>query len=140
MGIIWGKIIYSMGYLEERKTSDSFFDSLETQNFIIVGMMILSYAPKMLNYISMKTFAIGAIFSLILYYIIISIIKINKDKNLEDGNTEDRDIVKVVSREDFVAGYIGQSETKTMSLLKSNIGRVLFIVQLLEIWIMERLF
>jgi len=41
------------------------------------------------------------------------------DKNFEQ--------IKIVSREDFVGGYLGQTALKTESLLKSNLGKVLFI-------------
>lgn len=35
--------------------------------------------------------------------------------------------IKIVSRPDFVAEYLGQTAIKTLDLLKSNIGKVLFI-------------
>ena len=39
----------------------------------------------------------------------------------------DRDIITVVSRDDFVAGFMGQTASKTKKLLEANIGKVLFI-------------
>ena len=36
-------------------------------------------------------------------------------------------IIKVVSRPDFVAEYLGQTAIKTLDLLKNNLGKVLFI-------------
>lgn len=44
------------------------------------------------------------------------------------SNSEiDRSIIKVVSRKDFVAEYLGQTAIKTKKLLNANIGKVLFI-------------
>lgn len=37
------------------------------------------------------------------------------------------DIIKVVSREDFIAEYVGQTDVKTRKLLEANRGKVLFI-------------
>jgi DNA polymerase III delta prime subunit len=45
----------------------------------------------------------------------------------KSGKVNDRDIIKVVSRQDFVADYVGQTATKTKALLYSNLGKVLFI-------------
>ncbi len=41
--------------------------------------------------------------------------------------TSDRDIITVVSRDDFMAPYMGQTASKTKKLLEANIGKVLFI-------------
>ncbi len=45
----------------------------------------------------------------------------------EISNFSDRDIITVVSREDFIGGFMGQTATKTKKLLEDNIGKVLFI-------------
>ena len=47
------------------------------------------------------------------------------DKKLDQ--IQDRDIITVVSRQDFVADYVGQTATKTKALLYSNLGKVIFI-------------
>ena len=39
----------------------------------------------------------------------------------------DRDIITVVSREDFIGGFMGQTAAKTKKLLEDNVGKVLFI-------------
>lgn len=44
-------------------------------------------------------------------------------KNQDPGN----DIIRIVSRGDFVAGYLGQTAIKTKELLMKNKGKVLFI-------------
>jgi DNA polymerase III delta prime subunit len=47
------------------------------------------------------------------------------DRNINQIN--DRDIITVVSREDFVAGFLGQTAIKTKALLHANLGKVIFI-------------
>jgi len=48
-----------------------------------------------------------------------------KKKKTRDLNYDD--LVKTVSREDFVGPYVGWTEEKTMKLLTDNIGKVLFV-------------
>jgi hypothetical protein len=43
------------------------------------------------------------------------------DKNIKQMN--DRDLIKVVSRQDFVAEYLGQTAPKTKALLQANLGK-----------------
>jgi DNA polymerase III delta prime subunit len=47
-------------------------------------------------------------------------------KNIEK-DFETKKLIKIVSREDFVAGFHGQSALKTEKLLNDSIGKVLFI-------------
>jgi DNA polymerase III delta prime subunit len=50
--------------------------------------------------------------------------------SIDDSNPntiKDRDIITVVSRQDFVADYVGQTATKTKALLYANLGKVVFI-------------
>ena len=42
-------------------------------------------------------------------------------------NVEDKDIITIVSRDDFVAHFLGQTASKTKALLQANIGKVVFI-------------
>ena len=42
-------------------------------------------------------------------------------------NLSDRDIITVVSRDDFIGGFMGQTAAKTKKLLEDNTGKVLFI-------------
>lgn len=49
------------------------------------------------------------------------------DELIEEIDCDEKDIIKIVSRDDFVAGYLGQTAIKTKSLLKKNLGKVLFI-------------
>ena len=52
-----------------------------------------------------------------------------KDKVVNETNLEPKnfDLIRIVSREDFVGGYLGQTAIKTEKLLKDSIGKVLFI-------------
>lgn len=49
---------------------------------------------------------------------------LNKDPELEPKKF---DMIRIVSREDFVGGYLGQTAIKTEKLLRDSIGKVLFI-------------
>lgn len=49
------------------------------------------------------------------------------EEKKEEEKLEDKDLIRIVSREDFVAGYLGQSALKTEKLLNESIGKVLFI-------------
>ena len=51
-------------------------------------------------------------------------VKIVNETNLEP---KDFDLIRIVSREDFIGGYLGQTAIKTEKLLKDSIGKVLFI-------------
>ena len=54
-------------------------------------------------------------------------IQMNKKSNNKNNNINDNDIIKIVSRNDFVSGYLGQTAIKTKELLNKNLGKVLFI-------------
>jgi len=43
------------------------------------------------------------------------------------NETEDDDVIKITSREDFVAKYVGHTSIKTLKLLNKNLGKVVFI-------------
>jgi len=58
------------------------------------------------------------------------------DKKIDQIN--DRDLIKVVSRQDFVAEYLGQTAPKTKALLYANLGKVLFIDEAYSLYNGER--
>ena len=154
VGIILAKIWYSLGYL--KKTSNSkrkgstktnTFNSTPNINPIITILLlglfygfayIISGVSYVYNKIGLMWLGIIFLFTsfiiLILYWnqttytyitnIITEEVVIN-DKKL--GEINDRDIITVVSRQDFVAEYVGQTATKTKALLYANLGKVLFI-------------
>jgi hypothetical protein len=88
-------------------------------------MVGFNYINQITKYLSIKTIIILVVLIGLIYYIFITYT--NNKSVVDDENVEDRKIIKVVSREDFVAGYVGQSELKTKKLLEDNIGKVLFI-------------
>jgi hypothetical protein len=51
----------------------------------------------------------------------------NSKDPVKKEEIEDKDLIRIVSREDFVAGYLGQSALKTEKLLNESLGKVLFI-------------
>jgi DNA polymerase III delta prime subunit len=51
----------------------------------------------------------------------------SSDYSSEDKNIDVNNFVKIVSRDDFIAGYLGQSALKTEKLLRESLGKVLFI-------------
>ena len=53
--------------------------------------------------------------------------KIKPTSSLSSTSSLDSSLVKIVSRPDFVAEYLGQTAIKTLELLKSSLGKVLFI-------------
>ena len=66
------------------------------------------------------------------YTYITNIVKIpnQEEAKIDDEKIheiKDRDIITVVSRQDFVADYVGQTATKTKALLYSNLGKVVFV-------------
>ena len=69
------------------------------------------------------------------YNYITNIVQDNEQDNLNlstslDGNSSSSktdNIITVVSRQDFVAEYVGQTATKTKALLYANMGKVLFV-------------
>ena len=74
------------------------------------------------------------------YSYITSVIKEDKPKYTGKKISEinDRDLIKVVSRADFVAEYLGQSAPKTKALLYANLGKVLFIDEAYSLYNGER--
>ena len=47
--------------------------------------------------------------------------------NIPTSITKNEDIINVVSRADFVGGYVGHTAEKTNKLLNENLGKVLFV-------------
>lgn len=51
----------------------------------------------------------------------------NASKNSDKSKTPQKDIIRSVTRTDFVAQYMGQSAAKTRKLLNESLGKVLFV-------------
>ena len=57
-------------------------------------------------------------------------INIMTGKSVENASVTrnpESDIIRIVSREDFISGYLGQTSLKTEALCRASIGKVLFI-------------
>lgn len=132
LAIIWAKIIYAIGFLDTQPIKQNMFEDFDNQTIGMISMIFMncmivySYINKLENYFAKRFILIGLVLLGVLYYIFVTFIS-SPSLNIDDENVEDRDIIKVVSREDFVAPYVGQTEPKTKKLLMDNIGKVLFI-------------
>lgn len=155
VGIILAKIWFSLGYLVKPESSNTSINGLVAPNptgeeinplvpllllFLFYGAAyILSGVKYMYNTVGLLWLLIIAFGTIVFFYYVWNnkssyewIININTDKpdynsvqSLEQIN--DRDIITVVSRQDFVAEYLGQTATKTKKLLQANLGKVIFI-------------
>lgn len=136
VGIILAKIWYSIGYIKGSTTNNyeadfNMYSSPDINPFLIIFIYVLIFLALSLptNY---------SIYAWILLIVLIIVCyfyynykpkkseKISSSSNSSE-NINDRDIITVVSRKDFVAGYVGQSAIKTSKLLDDNKGKVLFI-------------
>lgn len=104
--------------------------------FIVVflGTYILSALSYAYDKLGLLWLAIILILLLVIVYLAYNnsetITKYIKKETIVDNNLKnvsERDIISVVSRNDFVADYLGQTSGKTKKLLEENIGKVLFI-------------
>ena len=155
IGIILAKIWHGLGFLENNARSSggwiaNMSEISEDQITIIIaiGMMSLSYAFTGGRLVYNKYGVKGLLMSGIIFIAIIAAIwlaYINRESDIVGSQMEDseessesnfsnssnpemdRSIIRVVSRKDFVAEYLGQTAIKTKKLLNANIGKVLFI-------------
>lgn len=151
VGIKLAKIWFSLGFLNPNispsttVTKKTFFENTNggMDMFAIIMLLLAwvgTYIIQLLSYAYNKiglfwlAFFIGF---LILIFILIYysdkdgkwIMKYMKEEVTEDKlkNVSDRDIITVVSRNDFIGEYLGHTSGKTLKLLEANIGKVLFI-------------
>lgn len=134
------KIWYSLGFLKKVNKEINLNNIIDEYNqnqdlylliFYIV-LMLISYLTgkaetiynNLKNYIFFLIIVIALIFSL---YIILY--KINNKNNIikDKENINEDNIIKIVSRADFVDKYVGWSDKKTLKLLNDNLGKVLFV-------------
>ena len=146
VGVILSKIWYGLGFLKEPNNREEFsYEGIPSANninpgiVIFVAFIVLLYlygttmASVVYNnyggYWLIAFVAILIVFAVILYWF--SVVKtktINSTKVNESNDDKGTgNIITVVSRQDFVAGYVGQTATKTKALLTKNLGKVLFI-------------
>ena len=147
-GIILAKIWHALGFLDidnstttttRKTTTTGDASGYLTLIFLVLvwtGTYILSALSFAYNRLGL--FWLGLILGFFLLIIILlyynretitkytTIITKTQNNNSVEGKS-DREIISVVSRDDFVAGYLGQTASKTKKLLEDNIGKVLFI-------------
>jgi SpoVK/Ycf46/Vps4 family AAA+-type ATPase len=129
IAIIWAKIIFAIGVLDKTPINSP-FDNVDPNMLVLACMTFMTffqYFIKLGNQYSFKLVILIGIFLVCTYFIATSYMESKKKENIDDDSVEDREIISVVSREDFVASYVGQSAAKTKALLEKNIGKVLFI-------------
>ena len=164
VGIILAKIWYALGYLKKPlikqksffkgETTTSVVSNNESMNALIpIVLLILFYsftyiiAGMSYVYSNWGMMWLGSIF--FIFGIIILLLYWNREKcsnyitittseEKPTHQTEDRDLIKVVSRQHFVAEYMGQTAPKTNALLQANLGKVLLIDEAYALYHGER--
>jgi DNA polymerase III delta prime subunit len=129
VGVILAKIWYALGFLNpgvKVSGGGGIEGIVESTLIIALGVKLI----EILRSLSPWLFYGG----IILMFLIILSIWVSKNKveqrriaRMQSGDVENSDIVSVVSRKDFVAEYMGQTDQKTMKLIEANKGKVLFV-------------
>ena len=154
LGLILAKIWYSLGYLEQEgqtgfmtKLNDMSDSQPGVIQVLLIGAIyivtvvfqIFSYLYSNVGMYYLSLIAGGIIFLAVLLYLAYwywngkevddpdSVCDSNIGGKCQSSVTSVRDIVSVVGRKDFVAGYVGQTALKTKALLNAHNGRVLII-------------
>jgi len=132
VGCILAEIWFALGYIENKKRVGYSYMNQDWENatyliivslFVVYGFQILAFIYKKIG-VFYLTMVLGAVFLLLLFsFLILSKTSYWKETIYED----DGEIIKIVSRKDFVAEYVGQTAIKTKKLLDANCGKVLFI-------------
>jgi DNA polymerase III delta prime subunit len=130
---------------EENNITSLFIIAVIIMVFIAALSLIWNFYSKFGAYWTVMIIIIMFIFIIIVSYYVINIVNssnptnslnnwsssdkstINKKlENIKDAEP-DGDILRIVTRADFVDKYVGGTDKKTLNLLKSCIGKVLFI-------------
>jgi DNA polymerase III delta prime subunit len=148
-GIKLAKIWFALGFLNpsgSTKTKKTIFEIPKGGDMTTFALLLIAwlgtYAIQFLSYAYDKIglFWLAFIIGFFLFIIILVYYSdkegtwITKYTTTEEVNDEkiiktfnDRDIISVVSRNEFVGEYLGHTAGKTKKLLEANIGKVLFI-------------
>lgn len=154
-GILLAKIWFALGFLSPNSDSEKITVKKETKNvmntpeldtnnlillfFLFFGTYILQFLAYVNNKIGFFWLALALGFVLLVIIIlywseqksgwITKYVTEWKTKISEKdvSKLQDRDIITVVSRNDFVGEYLGHTSGKTKKLLEANLGKVLFI-------------
>jgi len=153
LGVILAKIWYSLGVIKSNKKKQKnkiiTFDEISNSNyyyylnlFLFFILIVLSlYTIYSFYKASYGTALLFFVTSLFVFFFIMSNFEnmefdeqenedIDLKKNEEENNNKsikDEDIIKIVSREDFIGKYLGSTDKITKQLLLDNVGKVLFI-------------
>lgn len=156
------KIWYALGYLKsesESKPSSSLgpYSTVSPGVWETALFVLLLYCSTIASiiYSTCKTlyctfgwyFVAGVFLALAIFIIWLLAHKRSREGYLRPSDTspesrksrpDDTSLIKIVSREDFVAGYVGQTAIKTKQLLNSCLGKVLFIDEAYSLFHDER--
>lgn len=142
VGRIYAKILYSLGYLNDVKKQQNREMSKSNQEklgitvilFFLLGYLFSFIGPHINKY---AVYVIIGIMVIMFLYIAVKIWTCGGTKtsidpmsnivNYSKSTSSEKDIFKVVTKEDLVAGYLGQTPIKTLKVLEENRGKVLFI-------------
>jgi len=155
VGIILAKIWFSLGYLKQEEksvvnnyatitgnpmTGDDDINPLIPLLLILLfyaGTYVIAGVKYMYSYLGLVWLlvVIGVVLLLCFFFYwnkttynwIVNITSEDYNNVEVLENINDRDIITVVSRDDFVGGYSGHTAIKTKKLLTSNLGKVIFI-------------
>jgi len=161
VGIILAKIWYALGYLKKPKSGSpsvvgtSTYVTSEGSNvgplitfLLLVFAYAISYIMAGVSYVYNNWGWVWIASLLFILFLVIVLLYYNRhyivtttevkidDKKIK--SMDDRELIKVVSRQDFVAEYMGQSAPKTKALLQANLGKVLFIDEAYSLYNGER--
>ena len=139
------RIWQSLGYLKKKNTTSSSpteHKSLETHQETIALLSVLVMAIPIIKFmmemVGVKwTLLISALVVLFYFMSISKKAKANSDV-VSVLPKDDNDIFKVVSREDLVAGYLGQTSLRCKKVLEENTGKVLFIDEAYSLYTGDR--
>lgn len=142
------RIMYNLGYLNDNPDSvkkATNITSSESVNineiypgpllyFMVAAllMVIASFIWRVYAVLGFILTIIAIIFFVIAVGLICYYISNNEESegtNVDPvtGDIDESSLIKIVSRDDFVGQYVGWSAPKTLKLLRSSIGKVLFI-------------
>ena len=135
IGVILSEIWYGLGFIGHKTitvkstiTNSMNFDSI---TFLIISLYLI-YALQFLALIYRKIglFYFAVIIGLILLFLLLIAWWWYASSSISTTTYEDvvdPELIKIVSRKDFVAEYVGQTAIKTEKLLNKYRGKVLFI-------------
>lgn len=153
VGVIMAKIWHNLGYLKGSENTNTNDDNIQNITKIIkyanepelfkififglifLGSLVWSGIKWCYNSYGFYTL----IFSILIFFLLMLVlwslftsysieIEIQNEKETENVKKEKQeDIIKITSRSDFIAQYVGWTDKKTENLLRDNKGKVLFV-------------